>query len=413
MNILILSQWFDPEPNNMKSLIFAKGLEQKGHKVQVLTGIPNYPTGKLYSGYKLRIYQREIMEHILIHRVLLYPSHDSNFIRRCLNYLSFSFFAALVGPWVIQGKVDVIYVYHPPVTAMFPALILRKLKKSKILLDINDLWPDSIYASGMLKKNRTLKLLHTCMNFAYRNADQINVLSPGIKQVLIQRGVKEEIISTIPVWCNESLINSNRNNRFLDRNSLHNRFIGIYAGAMGRAQNLSIMLDAAYELMNALPDFVLVLIGCGICLEELKEQADRKHLSNVLFVPVIPPSELTSFLNTADILLIHLSNDLLFEVAIPSKIAYYLALGKPIAAGLKGLAAEIIEKSGAGILVTPDNSHKLADAITVLYHMDSNELAKMGEQGKRYYLEHMSMDTQITRLSQLMTDMVVTVQPSK
>lgn len=405
MNILILSQWFDPEPNNMKALVFAKGLKERGHKVQVLTGLPNYPGGKLYPGYHFKLHQVEMLEQIAVHRVLLYPSHDSRILRRSLNYISFAFIAALVSPWVIQGKIDVIYVYHPPVTVMLPALILRKLKNAKILLDINDLWPDSIYSASMMKKSRITKLIHYCMNYSYKKADKINVLSSGIKALLIQRGVDEGKITTIPVWCNESLINSEKNQDFISRYGLLNRFIGMYAGAMGRAQNLSVLLKAAGMLAELLPDFILILIGDGICQEDLKAQVKREQLTNVIFIPLIPSGELTAVLNIADFLLIHLRNDPLFEVTIPSKAAYYLALGKPIIAGVQGIAANILEQSGSAIVCKPDDSQELVAAILKLFQLSEGERSVKALRGYEYYLEHMSMDAGISSFSGIMTEM--------
>ncbi len=405
MKILLLSQWFDPEPNNMKALAFAKGLTERGHQVQVLTGLPNYPVGKLYPGYRFRLYQKEIMENILVHRVLLYPSHDASFIRRSLNYLSFAFLTAITAPWIIRGKIDIIYVYHPPVTVILPALILRKIKKAKILLDINDLWPDSIYCAGLLKNNRLWKLLNTIMNYAYRRADKINVLSSGIKQLLVQRGIEEKKITTIPVWCNEELVNQNKNQDFLNRYQLKERFTGIYAGAMGRAQNLSVLLQAAGQLSDTLPEFTLVLVGSGICLEELKEEAARAGLRQVIFIPLVPPKELSSLLNHADFLLIHLKNDPLLEITIPSKIAYYLALGKPVIAGLKGMPANMIEQSGAGFVCTPDTPSEMAQAILKLSKMSRKERTVLEVNARSYYREHLSMDTGLTAFLRVMEKM--------
>ncbi len=395
MNILILTQWFDPEPNNMKALAFAKGLKDRGHMVTVLTGFPNYPTGKLFSGYHLKLYQKETLQAIPIHRVFLYPNHDSSSIRRIINYTSFAFFAALIGPWVVKGKIDVIYVYHPPATVMLPALILRFIKKAGILLDINDLWPDTIISTGMLKQKCPLKMITAWMNYSYRKADRINVLSAGVKAFLVERHVSPDKISIIPVWCNENLLKEPIQTDFRKQFSLQDCFLGIYAGAMGRAQNLTVLLAAAEIMQTKLPDFKLLLIGNGICLKELQELVHTKKLNNVIFIPVLPPEKLTGILYHADVLFVQLKKDPLFAVTIPSKTAYYLSLGKPIIAGLSGDAARMLEASKGSIVCEPEAADEIAAAILRLYQMDLSERNAMGACGREYYRKYLSMDAGI------------------
>ncbi len=405
MNILILTQWFNPEPNNMKAMVFAKGLKEKGHSVQVLTGFPNYPTGKIYQGYQLKLYQKEVMEDILIHRVILYPSHDSNSIKRSFNYLSFACSASLISPFIIRGKIDVIYVYHPPATVILPALLMKAIKKAKILLDINDLWPDTIIATKMLRRKWPLKILNIFMEYAYKKADKINVLSLGIKRILRERGVGEDKISTIPIWCNETMLHIHINKDFIAKYNLQTQFLGIYAGAMGRAQSLDTLVIAAKILQDKLMDFKLILIGEGICQKELKERVRKEEISNILFIPELPYQELTAVLNRADFLMIHLKKDPLFSVTIPSKLAYYMALGKPLVVGLAGEAADIIAKAEAGIICTPDDPMELAQGITKMYQMEKDQREVMGQRGKEYYHKHLSMDLCFREFEKVMLEM--------
>lgn len=395
MNILILTQWFDPEPNNMKALAFAEGLRDRGHSVQVLTGFPNYPTGRLYQGYRLKLYRKEMMKGLPVHRVFLYPSHDSSSLRRILNYLSFAFFAALIGPWAVKGNIDVIYVYHPPATVMLPALLLKFIKKAGILLDINDLWPDTIISTGMLKQKWLLKPVTAWINYTYRKADRINVLSEGIRAILAKRHVPSYKISAISVWCNENLLKAGTDPAFIRQYHLNARFLGIYAGAMGRAQCLPVLLAAAKKVQEKLPDFMLLMIGHGVCLQELQEMTVTEGIENVIFVPALPPERLTPVLNYADILFVHLKKDPLFAVTVPSKTAYYLALGKPVIAGLSGDAARMLEDSGGAIVCEPEAVEEIADAILRIYQMDAAERKAMGARGKAYYEKYLSMNAGI------------------
>ena len=149
MRILFIIQWFQPEPT-LKGLPFAQELVKLGHEVEVLTGFPNYPSGKLYPGYRIRFLQKEIIEGIPIIRVPLYPSHDTSGFRRILNYMSYAFSAALIGPWVVK-KFDIAYVYHPPATVGLPAIALRFLRGLRFVYDIQDFWPDCLQATGMFK----------------------------------------------------------------------------------------------------------------------------------------------------------------------------------------------------------------------------------------------------------------------
>lgn len=200
MRILILSQWFQPEPF-MKGLPFAKALAARGHTVEVLTGFPNYPGGKVYPGYRVRPWQREEIEGIRVNRVALYPSHDNSGLRRMLNYLSFAFSCLLLGSWLV-GKADVIYVYNL-VTLGPAAFWLRLLFRAKVLIDVQDLWPESVSNSGMLPGGAANRLLSAVCNGVYRRADGVAVLSPGFKRALVQRGVAPDKIQVIYNWCDE------------------------------------------------------------------------------------------------------------------------------------------------------------------------------------------------------------------
>ncbi|SUB34988.1 glycosyl transferase, family 1 protein [Pasteurella multocida] len=207
MKILLLTQWFEPEPA-IKGLAFAKELKTQGHDVQVLTGFPNYPGGKIYEGYKLRFFQKECIEGIPVLRVALYPSHDSSAIKRILNYVSFAFMAMLFGIFATK-KCDVIYAYHPPLTTGIAAIMIKLFRRTPVIYDIQDLWPDTLKATGMLTHDRLLKIVDYVCQCVYKCVDHIVVLSPGFKEKLIQKSVPANKISVIYNWCNETaLINT-------------------------------------------------------------------------------------------------------------------------------------------------------------------------------------------------------------
>jgi len=260
MRILMLTQWFNPEPG-FKILPFAKELIKLGHKVEVLTGFPNYPEGKLYEGYRIRILQREIIEGVPILRVPLYPSHDNNPIRRSANYASFAFSASIIGP-ILARQADIAYVYHGPATVGLPAVVFRFLRQMPFVYDVQDLWPDVLEATGMLTNKRLLLLVDKWCNFIYKQASRVVTESPGFKEALINRGVPINKIEVIYNWCDESHIQAaSKDESLLRTYDLANRFNIVYAGTMGKVHALDAVLDAAKQISGHFPKIQFIFVG--------------------------------------------------------------------------------------------------------------------------------------------------------
>jgi colanic acid biosynthesis glycosyl transferase WcaI len=242
MKILILTQWFDPEPT-FKGLLFARELVARGHEVEVLTGFPNYPGGKVYPGYRIRPWVRERLDGIDVLRVALYPSHNNSGLHRVFNYASFALSAAVIGTTLIR-KPDVMYVYHPPITVGFAAAVIGFLRRTPFVYDIQDLWPDTVAASGMMSNPAALGLLGSLCKFVYRCASHITVLSPGFKETLARRGVPLDKIDVIYNWCDETVFNVDYE-RGARLASSADKFSILFAGTMGTAQGLESVLQAA------------------------------------------------------------------------------------------------------------------------------------------------------------------------
>jgi glycosyltransferase involved in cell wall biosynthesis len=233
MRILILSQWFDPEPT-FKGVAFARELVRRGHEVEVLTGFPNYPGGKLYPGYHVRPWQRERIDDIPVLRVPLYPSHGRSVLGRVANYGSFALSATIGSAFV--KRPDVIYAYHPPATIGLPAVVAHMLRRVPVVYDVQDLWPDTVAATGMVKDSAVLRLLGRWCQFVYCNADRIVVLSPGFKAALMERGVPEAKIDVIYNWCDEASMRPNGTSPV--QLAGPGEFTVVFAGTMGLAQGL-------------------------------------------------------------------------------------------------------------------------------------------------------------------------------
>lgn len=389
MRVLLLSQFFDPEPT-LKGLAFAKALQAKGHDVQVLTGFPNYPGGKVYAGYRLVPYMREEVEGIRVHRVALYPSHDRSSLRRVLNYVSFGLMASLIGPFVV-GKLDAMVVHHPPLTIDWPARVLRFLKRAPYLYEIQDLWPDTLGSTGMLSKPGLLRIIDGWARRVYGSADGIVAISDGFKRKLIERGVPAEKITVLHNWAEEGRMQIHPKDPTLAAElglgSDQGRFTVMFAGNMGLAQALDPVLDAAKRL----PDVQFAMVGGGVERDRLVARAEAEGIANIVFVPRQPMERMGAILPLADALLIHLRDDPLFEITIPGKTQAYLSTAVPVVVAVRGDAARLVEASGGGVAALPEDVDSIVAAVRRLRAMSPPERAAMGAKGKAYYEERLSM----------------------
>jgi glycosyltransferase involved in cell wall biosynthesis len=406
MKILLLTQWFDPEPT-FKGLAFARALVNRGHQVEVLTGFPNYPGGRLYPGYRLRLRQCESMEGVRVARVALYPSHDGSSMRRVVNYMSFAIAAATLGVFSVQ-RPDIVYVYHPPATIAFPAMVLKAFRGVPFVLDIQDLWPDTLASTGMVANQAILRAVGTCCRLAYRSAAGIAVLSPGFKQVLTDRGVPADKIEVIYNWCDEAAITQAESDApILKEAGVEGRFNVVFAGNMGRAQALSSVLHAAKLVAESAPRVQFILVGGGVEVAALKNEAGEMALPNVRFLPARPAVEVGPLLTAADVLLVHLRDDPLFSITIPSKTQAYMAAGRPILMAVSGDAAAMIRDARAGVCVSPADPDALATAVCRLSGLAPDQLAQMGERGRAYYLKHLSLSAGVDQFEALFRQAVL------
>jgi len=387
VKILLLTQWFDPEPT-FKGLLFAQALKKQGHEVEVLTGFPNYPGGKVYEGYKIRAYQKDIIDGITIHRAPLYPSHDGSAIKRILNYISFAISTFFIG-LIKTRNIDVIYSYHPPLTTSLSALLLGLFKRVPFVMDVQDLWPDTLSATGMLNNKKALFLVGKVCDFIYKKAAKIVVLSPGFKSRIESRGVPEGKIEVIYNWCNESALNDFEESsvKLPDNGNLNL----VFAGNLGYAQGLPTIISAAEILQKNNIKINIILLGDGVAKSKAVEDSEIKCLKNVYFIPRVPMQQVGSILVQADILLVHLTNNELFEITVPSRTQACLAMAKPIIMGVSGDAADLINQSYSGITCEPDNPISLAEAITKLSSLSDEKRAKMGSNGRDFYYKDLSL----------------------
>ena len=386
--VLLLTQWFDPEPA-FKGLVFARELVRQGFDVEVVTGFPNYPGGKVYAGYKIKLIQRECIDCVQITRLPLYPNHGQSAIRRALNYASFAA-SALIYSLFVAKRADVMYAYHPPLTVGVAASLIRWVRGIPLVYDIQDMWPDTLRATGMLNNQRALALVGRLCDWVYKRVDQLVVLSPGFKRLLVQRGVPVSKIDVIYNWADESALMSPVGGvpaAFPGAD----RFTVVFAGNMGKAQALDAVLDAAAILQVRGSRVSLVMLGGGVEVSRLKMRALEMKLGNVVFLPPVPMSEVGTVLAAADVLMVHLRKDPLFEITIPSKTQAYMAVGKPLLMAVNGDAADLVRQAKCGLTAESENPQALADAVDVLAAMPVDDLKTMGENASRFYQEALGL----------------------
>ena len=397
MRILFVAHYFQPEPNFFFGLPFAKELVKRGHEVEVLTGFPNYPGGKVYDGYRVQLLQKETLEGIRILRVPLYPSHDKSSLRRTIGYTSFALSASIMGPALVKSA-DVAYICQGPATLGLPGGVLRLLRGIPFVYNIQDLWPDTLLSTGMLNSPTGLKLVDLWCTWVYRWASRIVVITPGFKQTLCQRGVPEDKIQVIYNWCDESQLHpADTDPALAGKLGLTGRFNIVYAGNMGTAQALGAVLEAARMVEATHPRVQFVLIGGGVEVGPLRQRAADMGLTNVRFVERQPTSQIAKILRLADVLLVHLKDDPLFRITIPSKTQAYMAVGRPILIGVKGDAADLVTQARAGLVCEPENPHSIAQAVQRFQEMSPAELDAMGDNGKKFYERELSIGAGTSR----------------
>lgn len=401
--ILYLTQLFDPE-GAFKGLSFATALRDQGFDVDVATGFPNYPHGRIIEGYKVRPYQREVMEGITVHRVPLYPSRDQSTLRRSLTYLSF-LVTALIFCLLRGRRYDAIYVYHPPMTVGLAAALSGIVTRTPFVIDIQDLWPDSVTASGM-SSTRVDRILGGMCRFVYRRAARIVAQSRGMGRKIVERGADPAKVRVIYNWAEERFVTPRRAHDVTPY-AFTERFNFVYGGNFGVHQALGVVVEAAIRAARVEPAIQLVLIGDGLDRAALEQQVARAGGPAVRIMPAIHQKDIADVFAAADVLLVHLADLDFFEFTVPSKTQFYLASGKPILGGLVGEAATLIAEAGAGTTVPPANVDALAEAMIHLARTDPAELARMGARGRAFYEKHLSFGEAIVRTGAVMREVIV------
>lgn len=388
MRILFLTQLFEPEPV-MKGTAMVRALEKAGHHVDVLTGFPNYPTGRIYSGYSGWWPMREEIDGVRITRLPLWPSHNDSALRRAIHFLSFTATATL-WLWLKARRYDLLYVGHPGVTTGLAALVGGGLYGRPYVVEIQDLWPDSLTASGMGGASRLAKIMQPVCNLVHHRAARIIAQSAGMARELVARGAKAERVTTIYNWSSNDHALTHEN-----ASATSERIVICYGGNMGPLQGLDTAIRAAKIAGESNPNVILQLFGGGVEAERLELLAGDIGATNVEFLERTDTAGAAARFAVSDALLLNLSGNALLSVTIPSKTQAYLAMGKPIIAAVRGEVAEILQQSAAALIVPPDDAPALAAAMLSFATLAADQRSAMGAAGRAYYENTMQFDAGI------------------
>lgn len=403
VKIAIVSQWFPPEKAFIPADV-ARGLVASGHEVTVITGFPNYPLGKIYAGWRQRPWRDQVSEGYRVRRVALYPSHSASALHRAAGYLSFAATSAVFA-WRILRQADVVYVYHPPLTAAFGPWLSRSLRGAPYVLHVQDIWPDSVLSAGLVRPG-TASLLRFALEAAcrliYRQANALVAIAPTMSALLAERSYSRDRLHVVPNWADEDVFQPIvRNDAAAEQLNPSGSFIVMFAGNMGDIQALDVAIHAAARLAD-IEQFRLVLVGEGVARPALEKLVNDLAATNVTFRPAQPLDRMNEVTHAADVQLVCLRDLPFLRGTVPSKLGAVMAAGLPVICAVGGDANRMVEVAGAGWTCQPEDVDDLAAAFRSAYNART-ELARRGSAARRYYEEHLGRSHGVSALSSILT----------
>ena len=400
-SIILVTQWFPPEhaPIGHMILELAKGLANTGWDVTVVTGFPNHPSGVIFDGYRKAWFKEEWIDGIRVRRVFLYTSPKRTRVSRVLTFSTFT----LTSAWAIlrRGRTDIIFAVLQPLSVGLILPALAKLKRAKLVFNIQDLHPDVPIRLGLVKSPVMIRFLRWLEAYSYRMADGLTVISKRFREHCIRRGALEDRTQVIENWIDlEEIKPKSRVNVFRTEIGCSNsEFIVLYAGTIGMVSGAEVMVDVASILRNV-PDIKIVFVGEGPLLTTIKAQVQKHGLSNMVFAPFQPREKLADVQSIADVSIVTLKKGA-GESSVPSKVLGYMAVAKPVVAAVESESetAQFIQKAQAGIVKQAEDAEGIAEAILYLKtHPKAAET--FGRNGREYLEQELSKEIIIEKYAQ-------------
>lgn len=402
MRILIVTQYFWPENFIINQLAIT--LKKQGNDVVIATGKPNYPDGKIFEGYTAWGSSREYFNNdIEIIRVPTYPRFKGGALNLIINYFVFIINGIFLFPFHLRKqKFDTILVFAGSPNAAIPAIFLKLVKRCHLTLWIQDLWPETLVATGFIKNKLVIELIKSVVKFTYKIADTILVQSLAFIEPVSKLSNKSKIIyypNTADISINQGDLEHKIPNEL--KNIFENKFCVVFAGNIGTAQSMQTLISAA-KILEQNKNINFVLLGSGSMLNWVKEQKIKLKLDNIYIAGRYPISAMDYFFKNSGCLLAILKSDEIFTYTIPGKIQAYLNSGKPIIASLNGEGARIVKESRSGLTCAAEDSVGLANCVLKIFEAPDSERALMGISGRKYYNEHFEINTQAKKLVEIL-----------
>ena len=381
MHILLIHQAFTAmdEAGGTRHFELARFLIEKGHQVTVITSSISYLTGKSkLNGFSL-VRQEMPMAGMKILRSYTYSALHRSFIHRVFSFISFMISSLIVGLGV--KKVDLVWGTTPPIFQSATAWFLARIKGVPFLLEVRDLWPAFAIEVGVLRNRWLISASLWLERFLYTHADTVMVNSPGYINHVIEHGAKK--VELIPNGVDPAMFSPDASGDSIRQKfNLTNKFIVLYAGALGLSNDLGVVLQAAFILINH-PEITFLLVGDGKEKTNLENQAKEMNLDNVTFCPAVPKNRMVNVLAASDVCIAILKPLELYKTTYPNKVFDYMAAAKPVLLAIGGVIRQVIEDANAGIAVPPGDPQAMAAAILSFYQ-SPDRTHQMGQSGRSY-----------------------------
>lgn len=403
MRILVISQYFWPESFRINDLV--ESLTARGHQVSVLTGTPSYPERSRFMEQDWRTEQAQAMFGVQIHRVPMLGRGNGKGIFLLFNYLSYALSASLLGPWLCRGKFDAIFVFQPsPVTIAIPAIVMKWFKRAPVTWWVQDLWPETLEATGVVRSSKLLNMVGRLVKSLYRKVDHILVPAPSALQAVKKYGVSDEKAQFFPNWAEDFYQPVTRTTNLRRELGLPEQgFILLFAGNIGISQSFKTILAAA-ELHKENKDIHWVVVGDGRRFAWLNTEIKVRRLTEQFHLLGRKPAQsMPDYFAAADVLLMSLTKNPIFSVTIPSKLQSYMACGRPVLASIDGDGAHVVEEAKAGKSAPAEDPVALAQSLQMLYDMPCEAREQLGQNALRYYQQHFARDALISQLETMLT----------
>ncbi len=402
LKILIICQYYPPEHAPIGVMIQELGqdLARLGHEVTVITGFPNHPEGRVYPGYRQHLFKVERHGDVNVVRCFMWLSPKKSISVRIWAYLTFGLSALSAAAKL--PKQDVLLITSPPLTNGLIAMALSRSGALPFVFNVQDLYPDAAVNLGLIRNRHLIGALLALEKRIYRKASRISVISEGFRRTLVGKGVQPAKIGLIYNWLDAvEIAPEPKDNNFTRSHNLTGKFVVLYSGTIGLISGAEMIVECA-EMLAGDRDILFLFVGEGVTRDAVRELAESRRLSNMMFLPFQPRAVLPQVQSAADVSLVTLKAGM-GRTSVPSKVLGYMAAAKPVVAGVDqdSDTGALLERAGCGICVPPGDPKALAGAIKALYR-DRRLGQRMGRKGLQFLRRHCERRAATARYARLL-----------